>query len=156
MVIEDLPAFVTNLLIGAALTNIKIIFQNGWSTLTPAMFHTLSMKAEVTAQKINEVVDEEVAVGTQSWQASEDCLFIGPVPHSYLFNVVNAVVHHGGAGTTAAGIKAGKPTWICPFFGDQFFWGEIIYKNGKESIAYSLTHSLIHLLTHSLTHSLIH
>lgn len=31
-------------------------------------------------------------------------------------------------GTTAAGLRFGKPTWICPFFGDQHFWGEMIYR----------------------------
>ena len=132
MVIEDLPAFITNLLIGAALVNIKIILQNGWSALTPDIFRALAQKAEVTAQKINDIdmIDETASVDTHPWRASDDCLFIGPVPHSYLFNVVDAVVHHGGAGTTAAGIKAGKPTWICPFFGDQFFWGEVVHKHG--------------------------
>ena len=34
-----------------------------------------------------------------------------------------ALVHHGGAGTTGAGLRAGKPTVTCPFFGDQPFWG---------------------------------
>jgi UDP:flavonoid glycosyltransferase YjiC (YdhE family) len=34
------------------------------------------------------------------------------------------VVHHGGAGTTAAGLRAGVPTIIIPFFGDQGFWGQ--------------------------------
>jgi hypothetical protein len=43
---------------------------------------------------------------------------------------VAAVCHHGGAGTTAAGLRAGKPTIIVPFFGDQFFWGAMISKNG--------------------------
>jgi hypothetical protein len=43
---------------------------------------------------------------------------------------VSAVCHHGGAGTTAAGLRAGKPTIIVPFFGDQFFWGNIIEKSG--------------------------
>ena len=38
--------------------------------------------------------------------------------------------HHGGAGTTAAGLRAGKPTIIVPFFGDQFFWGNVVEKNG--------------------------
>ena len=37
---------------------------------------------------------------------------------------MRAVIHHGGAGTTAAGLRAGKPTLIIPFFGDQPFWGE--------------------------------
>ena len=38
--------------------------------------------------------------------------------------------HHGGAGTTAAGLRAGKPTIIVPFFGDQFFWGTVVEKSG--------------------------
>ncbi|WP_221088598.1 glycosyltransferase [Deinococcus aquaedulcis] len=47
-----------------------------------------------------------------------------PLPHSWLFPRVSAVVHHGGAGTTAAGLRAGVPSVITPFFGDQPFWGE--------------------------------
>lgn len=45
-------------------------------------------------------------------------------------SIVSAVCHHGGAGTTAAGLRAGKPTIIVPFFGDQFFWGHVIEKSG--------------------------
>jgi sterol 3beta-glucosyltransferase len=44
-------------------------------------------------------------------------------PHDWLFPQMAAVVHHGGAGTTAAGLRAGVPSVICPFFGDQPFWG---------------------------------
>ncbi|KAL0326029.1 UNVERIFIED_CONTAM: Sterol 3-beta-glucosyltransferase UGT80B1 [Sesamum radiatum] len=51
-------------------------------------------------------------------------------PHDWLFPQCSAVVHHGGAGTTATGLKAGCPTTIVPFFGDQFFWGERIYHKG--------------------------
>ncbi len=39
---------------------------------------------------------------------------------------VAAVIHHGGAGTVAAGLRFGKPTMVCPFFGDQHFWGEMV------------------------------
>jgi UDP:flavonoid glycosyltransferase YjiC (YdhE family) len=46
---------------------------------------------------------------------------LGNVPHDWLFHRVSCVVHHGGAGTTAAGIACGKPTVIVPFFGDQPF-----------------------------------
>ncbi|CAF1173774.1 unnamed protein product [Rotaria sordida] len=55
---------------------------------------------------------------------------IDNISHDWLFQHVSAVCHHGGAGTTAAGLRAGKPTIIVPFFGDQFFWGNAIEKNG--------------------------
>ncbi|TEY32976.1 hypothetical protein BOTCAL_0704g00010 [Botryotinia calthae] len=51
-------------------------------------------------------------------------------PHDWLFPKVKAVVHHGGAGTTAIGLKCGKPTMIVPFFGDQQFWGSMIGTSG--------------------------
>ena len=51
-------------------------------------------------------------------------------PHDYLFQHVSLVIHHGGAGTTAAGLAAGKPTIVVPFFGDQFFWGYMVHRAG--------------------------
>eukprot|EP00252_Welwitschia_mirabilis_P012586 TRINITY_DN2774_c0_g2_i1.p1 TRINITY_DN2774_c0_g2~~TRINITY_DN2774_c0_g2_i1.p1 ORF type:complete len:790 (+),score=201.56 TRINITY_DN2774_c0_g2_i1:390-2759(+) len=51
-------------------------------------------------------------------------------PHDWLFPRCAAVVHHGGAGTTAAGLKAACPTTIVPFFGDQPFWGERVHARG--------------------------
>ena len=44
-------------------------------------------------------------------------------PHRWLFPRMAAVVHHGGAGTTAEGLRAGVPTVIVPFVFDQPFWG---------------------------------
>ncbi|GAA0162007.1 glycosyltransferase [Lithospermum erythrorhizon] len=52
------------------------------------------------------------------------------VPHDWLFLQCASVVHHGGAGTTAAGLKAACPTTIVPFFGDQPFWGERVHARG--------------------------
>ncbi|NER79601.1 MAG: glycosyltransferase family 1 protein [Leptolyngbya sp. SIO1D8] len=54
-------------------------------------------------------------------------------PHDWLFPQMAAVVHHGGAGTTAAGLRAGCPTVICPFFGDQPFWGQRVHALGVGS-----------------------
>ena len=51
-------------------------------------------------------------------------------PHDWLFPRVAAVVHHGGAGTTGAGLRAGRPTIICPFIGDQSFWGQRVHSLG--------------------------
>jgi len=61
---------------------------------------------------------------------SESIISIKAAPHSWLFPQVSAVVHHGGCGTTAAGLLAGKPTIICPFFGDQPFWGRQVERLG--------------------------
>ena len=60
-------------------------------------------------------------------------------PHDWLFPHVSAVVHHGGAGTTAIGLKCGTPTMIVPFFGDQPFWGAMVARAGAgahEAIPY--------------------
>lgn len=48
---------------------------------------------------------------------------ITSAPHDWLFKQIDAAVHHGGAGTTGASLRAGLPTIIKPFFGDQFFFG---------------------------------
>jgi sterol 3beta-glucosyltransferase len=47
----------------------------------------------------------------------------GPAPHTWLLPQMAATVHHGGAGTTAAALRAGVPTTVVPFFGDQPYWG---------------------------------
>lgn len=48
---------------------------------------------------------------------------IQSVPHDWLFKRIDAAAHHGGAGTTGASLRAGLPTIVKPFFGDQFFFG---------------------------------
>ena len=55
---------------------------------------------------------------------------IAGAPHDVLFKHVTAVVHHGGAGTTAAGLRAGLPTLICPLTVDQPFWGARVLSLG--------------------------
>ncbi|KOS23446.1 Sterol 3-beta-glucosyltransferase UGT80B1 [Escovopsis weberi] len=65
-------------------------------------------------------------LGADAVGLPEGVFMLGNVPHDWLFERVACVVHHGGAGTTAAGIKAGKPTVVVPFFGDQPFWGAMI------------------------------
>ena len=57
---------------------------------------------------------------------SDDVCLLGNVPHHALFPHVKAVIHHGGAGTIAAGLRAGRPTLVCPFGLDQPAWGKIV------------------------------
>jgi len=57
-------------------------------------------------------------------------LRIDGAPHSWLFPRCAAVVHHGGAGTTAAGLRAGVPSIIVPHNFDQPFWGDRVAQLG--------------------------
>ncbi|OJJ31262.1 hypothetical protein ASPWEDRAFT_120055 [Aspergillus wentii DTO 134E9] len=69
-------------------------------------------------------------LGSDELDVPDSIFMIGNCPHDWLFQHVSCVVHHGGAGTTAAGLKACLPTVIVPFFGDQPFWGGIVAKAG--------------------------
>ncbi len=60
----------------------------------------------------------------------EDVLKVGSLLHSWLFPRMAVVIHHGGAGTTAAGLRSGVPSIITPVLGDQFFWAQRIQQLG--------------------------
>ncbi|MBF2053813.1 MAG: glycosyltransferase family 1 protein [Candidatus Sericytochromatia bacterium] len=61
---------------------------------------------------------------------SENILMLDAVPHDWLFPRMRALVHHAGAGTTAAGLHAGVPAVPVPYFGDQPFWAQRLFGMG--------------------------
>ncbi|KAF2730956.1 UDP-Glycosyltransferase/glycogen phosphorylase [Polyplosphaeria fusca] len=67
-------------------------------------------------------------LGEDNANTPDNIFMLENTPHDWLFPKVSAVVHHGGAGTTAIGLKCAKPTMIVPFFGDQPFWGGMVSK----------------------------
>ncbi|KAM3069239.1 hypothetical protein ACMFMG_010752 [Clarireedia jacksonii] len=69
-------------------------------------------------------------LGADDLDKPDGVFMLGNVPHDWLFKHVSCVVHHGGAGTTAAGIALGRPTVVVPFFGDQPFWGAMTARAG--------------------------
>jgi sterol 3beta-glucosyltransferase len=93
---------------------------------------------EATARIVVEALDRAGCRGilARGWgglaasDLPETVHLLDQAPHDGLFPRVAAVVHHGGAGTTAAGLRAGRPTVICPFFGDQPFWGRRVREAG--------------------------
>lgn len=60
----------------------------------------------------------------------DDVFVVESVPHDWLFPQIDIAMHHGGAGTTGASLRAGLVTLIKPFFGDQFFWANRVQKLG--------------------------
>ncbi len=66
----------------------------------------------------------------QAGQSSSDVIGIGDVPHDWLFPQMAAVVHHAGAGTTGAGLRAGVPAVTVPMLGDQPFWAARLTRLG--------------------------
>jgi sterol 3beta-glucosyltransferase len=71
-----------------------------------------------------------IALGEPTGRISREVFAVASVPHGWLFPRMAAVVHHGGAGTVAAGLRAGVPTVVVPFVADQFFWGERVHALG--------------------------
>ena len=60
----------------------------------------------------------------------ENICFVGYIPHNFLFRRGCCVIHHGGAGTTAAACRAGVPSITVPHLADQPYWGCTLRKIG--------------------------
>ncbi|KAL5990163.1 hypothetical protein ACLOJK_011060 [Asimina triloba] len=72
-----------------------------------------------------------IRTSTMPWRFYKACNpTFGPLYYRPELDPQLAQVHHGGAGTTAAGLKAACPTTVVPFFGDQPFWGDRVHARG--------------------------
>lgn len=60
----------------------------------------------------------------------QEVLVIDDTPHAWLFPQMAGIIHHGGAGTTAAALRSGRPSVAIPYFADQFFWSNRVYQQG--------------------------
>jgi sterol 3beta-glucosyltransferase len=90
--------------------------------------------AEIVIEALRKTGERGILVtgwgGLEATDLPNSVLQIRSAPYEWLFPQSAAVVHHGGAGTTAAGLRAGKPSVVCPFFGDQPFWGHRVEELG--------------------------
>lgn len=69
-------------------------------------------------------------LNAQEGRHDENVFILGNAPHDRLFPLMSAAVHHGGAGTTAAAARAGIPSVVVPFYGDQPFWARRLHHRG--------------------------
>jgi sterol 3beta-glucosyltransferase len=110
------PNRVTTRIIDAVLkSGVRAILSKGWS-------------ARMSKPEEN-LKDTEPVIPPEVYQLDK-------VPHDWLFPQIDAALHHGGAGTTGASLRAGIPTLIKPWFGDQFFWASRVQKLGVSNCYY--------------------
>lgn len=117
---EGLQAFVEN--------GVPAIYI-GFGSLSPACPKSVveTIVTVLKKRKMKAVIQDSLP-GIQEMELPDHILVINYAPHDWLFPRVKAVVHHGGVGTTAAGLYAGKPTLVMPFLLDQFFWGKKVFE----------------------------
>ncbi|KAF8490722.1 hypothetical protein JB92DRAFT_3090591 [Gautieria morchelliformis] len=114
------PDAMTKCVVEAVLkSGVRAILSKGWSD-------RLSVKKTTPLDDSEEPLPQEIYP-------------ISSIPHDWLFNRIDAACHHGGAGTTGASLRAGIPTIIKPFFGDQFFWSDRVEALGIGSGVRKLT-----------------
>ena len=110
------PAKMTQDVIDAVLkADVRCVLSKGWSdrleTASAAGQDSSSSSSSAGAEpKPEPVLPPEI-------------FLIKSVPHDWLFGQIDAAAHHGGSGTTGASLRAGIPTIVRPFFGDQYFFG---------------------------------
>jgi len=93
------------------------------SMVTPDAHKVAQLAIDATRKAGKRVLLAAGWAGMRSAETSSNVFQIDAAPHQWLFPRMAAVVHHGGAGTTAAALRAGVPNIIVPHFGDQQFWG---------------------------------
>ncbi|HRJ75740.1 MAG TPA: glycosyltransferase [Anaerolineales bacterium] len=93
------------------------------------------------AKRIDEIIRESLKQtnnrgiilsgwGSVQHESTNDLLYIESAPHDWLLPKCKMIIHHGGAGTTSAGLRAGIPNIVVPFTADQPFWGSRVYAVG--------------------------
>lgn len=93
------------------------------------------------AEKVDEIIRESLkrtsnrgiillGWGSAKRQSTGDLLYLESAPHDWLLPKCKMLIHHGGAGTTSAGLRAGIPQVVVPFTADQPFWGSRVHAVG--------------------------
>ncbi|WAQ81564.1 hypothetical protein PtA15_1A906 [Puccinia triticina] len=120
IVVPD-PEATTKVIIESVKTaGVYAIVSKGWSERLSSGTAGKKGKRANTSEEEGMAEEEDLSMVYQ----------IAAIPHDWLFPRIDAVCHHGGSGTTGASLRAGIPTIIKPFFGDQFFWAERVESLG--------------------------
>jgi len=131
IVVDDPTALTQTVIEAVQKADVRCILSKGWSD---------------RLTKAAEAAKPEVPLPPDIWQ-------IKAAPHDWLFQQIDAAVHHGGAGTTGASLRAGIPTLIKPFFGDQHFAAMRVEDLGVGIVLRRLNKSIFAKALWEATHS---
>lgn len=120
IVVPDAAAMTRTVVEAVKKSGVRAILSKGWSDRLSSKDNNKNKKSSTT-------------IVTPSIEEEEDIFQVNSIPHDWLFPKVDAACHHGGAGTLGASLRAGIPTIIKPYFGDQFFWGSQVESLGVGS-----------------------
>ncbi|KAK5798840.1 hypothetical protein F5H01DRAFT_358424 [Linnemannia elongata] len=124
MVVPDPDGMTRTIIEAVVKSGVRAIISKGWSDRVTSQDDPASAAKKTTTEEI--VIPSSVYM-------------LKSVPHDWLFPQLSGCVHHGGAGTVAAGLRAGIPTVVKPFFGDQYFWGQRLEEVGVGVWCHELT-----------------
>jgi sterol 3beta-glucosyltransferase len=130
IVVSDPAALTRTVIESVKKADVRCILSKGWS----------DRLGDPSSQKIETPLPPEIHQ-------------IQSAPHDWLFSQIDAAAHHGGAGTTGASLRAGVPTIIKPFFGDQFFFGSRVEDLGVGICMKKLNVSVFSRALWEATHS---
>jgi sterol 3beta-glucosyltransferase len=113
------------------------------------------------AEKIDQIVRESLRQtnnrglilsgwSTVTNESSNEILYLDAVPHQWLLPRCKIIIHHGGAGTTSAGLRAGIPNIVIPFTADQPFWGGRVHAVGAGPEPIPVKRLSVENLTHAI------
>ncbi|KAG0151620.1 hypothetical protein CROQUDRAFT_56856 [Cronartium quercuum f. sp. fusiforme G11] len=142
---EDLTTFIAK----ARSDGVPLIYVGFGSVTVPdAAAVTKAIYGAVVAAGVRAVVakgwSERVSLETaEAVEVPPEVFVLQSVPHDWLFPQLDAVCHHGGAGTTGISLRFGLPTLIHPFFGDQMFWADRVTRLGAGMRVESLSMSCL-------------
>lgn len=134
IVVDDPVALTQTVIEAVQKADVRCILSKGWSDRLTKLAHPA------------DAAKTEVPLPSDIFQ-------IKAAPHDWLFRQIDAAVHHGGAGTTGANLRAGIPTLVKPFFGDQHFSGMRVEDLGVGILLRKLNKSIFAKALWEATHS---
>ncbi|ORY84459.1 hypothetical protein BCR37DRAFT_267731 [Protomyces lactucae-debilis] len=154
IVVSDPKALTKAVVEAVKKSGVRCILSKGWSDRGSKKDDDDEEEDERTEKEKEE--EKRKQKEEENKEFGDSILSVDSIPHDWLFPQLDCACHHGGAGSLGASLRAGIPTIVKPFFGDQYFFGGRVQDLGvgqclKKLTAKSLSEALKFCTTDELT-----